>query len=148
MDTGMVWRELLGLVQPVVLGLVGWGLNTLRKWVATRNNNELLDALLGRMNDAVLDAVKTVFQIFVDPLKKQGAVLTVSQRAAAKSKAIEIAKMNIGSAMIEKIKKANGYSDSQLDDVLGALVEKVLYDSGRVLKQPKADTPSSRKKSG
>ena len=56
----------------VVTGLITWGFFLLRSWVSKKISNEQDASLLNDCLTIIENAVKEVFQIYVEALKKEG----------------------------------------------------------------------------
>lgn len=74
----IIWSA-LGIA---VTGLVGWGVSALTIWLNKKIKNQKLAALLTRVLNIVADAVKEIFQEFVESLKEHGTFNEAAQKQA------------------------------------------------------------------
>lgn len=113
---------LLSALGIVVTGLVSWGVVVLTNWLNTKIKDKNLAMFLTKVTTIVTDAVKTVYQEFVEALKKDGKFDAEAQ-AKAKDKALAIIKQQLTDEL-------KSYIETNFGDVekwLGEKIEAVLY---------------------
>ena len=95
-------------VSAVVVPVIGFLGYKLTQWLNSKVKDDRAKALLNRANEIVLDAVRTVFQTYVEALKKEGSFDAKAQEVAlGKAKAIVL------SELTEELKSfvADNYGD-------------------------------------
>ena len=95
-------------VSAVVVPVIGFLGYKLTQWLNSKIKDDKAKTLLNRANEIVLDAVRTVFQTYVEALKKEGSFDAKAQEAAlGKAKAIVL------SELTEELKSfvADNYGD-------------------------------------
>lgn len=95
-------------VSAVVVPVIGFLGYKLTQWLNSKIKDDKAKALLSQANGIVLDAVRTVFQTYVEALKKEGSFDAKAQEAAlGKAKAIVL------SELTEELKSfvADNYGD-------------------------------------
>lgn len=115
----ILW-SVLGMV---VTGFVSWGMATLTKWLNSKIKMADENKLLTFAVDAVGDAVKEVFQVFVESMKKEGTFTEDAQKEA-KQRAINLVKKQLLPEVVEYITKKFGDLDTWLD----SKIESTIYD--------------------
>lgn len=113
---------LLSALGIVVTGLVSWGVVVLTNWLNTKIKDKNLAMFLTKVTTIVTDAVKTVYQEFVEALKKDGKFDAEAQ-VKAKDKALAIIKQQLTDEL-------KSYIETNFGDVekwLGEKIEAVLY---------------------
>ena len=81
-------------VSAVVVPVIGFLGYKLTQWLNSKVKDDRAKALLNRANEIVLDAVRTVFQTYVEALKKEGSFDAKAQEIAlGKAKAIVISEL-------------------------------------------------------
>lgn len=113
---------LLSALGVIVTGLVSWGVVVLTNWLNTKIKDKNLAMLLTKATTIVSDAVKTVYQEFVEALKKDGKFDAEAQ-AQAKEKALAIIKGQLTDEIKTFIE--NNFGDVQ--NWLAEKIEAVLY---------------------
>lgn len=95
------------------------------KWVAARTKNEQASAVTERVLLEVSAAVAQVGQSYVDALKaaNEDGEITAAEAAEARSKAVAIAKSNLGPAGVQRLVRALGIDAQDVDRWLGTHVE-------------------------
>lgn len=116
---------LLMILGPAALAVLTWAGLKLKNYLAAKGMNEYLKGVLQRLDDAVVDAVKGVYQAYVEPLKAEGG-LSDENKAKAKAKAIEYLKSFIGEKGLKELAKVLGAEGDELDKALGNKVEAAL----------------------
>lgn len=113
---------LLSALGIIVTGLVSWGVVVFTNWLNTKIKDKNLAMFLTKVTTIVTDAVKTVYQEFVEALKKDGKFGAEAQ-AQAKEKALAIIKGQLTDEL-------RSYIESNFGDIekwLGEKIEAVLY---------------------
>ena len=78
----------------IVLPLISFLGVKLTQWLNSKVKGDRAKALLNRANEIVLDAARTVFQTYVEGLKKEGSFDAKAQEAAlGKAKAIVLSEL-------------------------------------------------------
>jgi hypothetical protein len=109
--------------------VVWWVLSALgmvlSRFVWVKLKNEWARAFLGRVYAEIDDAVKEVYQVYVDAIRARSAdgKLTDAEKSEAKAMAIESAKSNLGPKGIKRLLKVLGLNTGALDNWLGTKVE-------------------------
>lgn len=95
------------------------------KWVNERTKNAQAAAITERVLLEVTAAVAQVGQCYVDELKaaNEDGVITPSEAAEARAKAVTIAKANLGPAGVQRLVRALGIDALDVDRWLGTHVE-------------------------
>lgn len=109
------------VVTVVVVPLISLLGTKLIQWIGTKVKDEKAAAFLSKASEIVLSAVKSVFQTYVDSLKKSGTFDAEAQKNAL-SKATEIIKSQLGTELTEYIK--TNYGD--LDEWITTQVESAI----------------------
>ena len=95
-------------VSAVVVPVIGFLGYKLTQWLNSKVKDDRAKALLNRANEIVIDAARTVFQTYVEALKKEGSFDAKAQEVAlGKAKAIVL------SELTEELKSfvADNYGD-------------------------------------
>ena len=118
--------ELLG---PVLLAGLSWLSVKAAQLISVKVMNEQLKAVLLRLDDAVLAAVREAQQVFVDKLKAASAdgALTPDQRTQAKQAAIDSAKSQLGATGLAEVGKTFGLESTAVDKLLSTRVEAAVH---------------------
>lgn len=119
--------QALMLLGPALLALLGYGVVKLNQLIAAKVKNEAIKGILSRLDQAALDAVKSVYQSYVEPLKAAGA-LDDAAKAKAKAAALENIKGFMGEKGIKEAMKVLGLEGDKMDDALANKVEAVIAD--------------------
>jgi len=91
--------------------------------------NEQLKAVLLRLDDVVLAAVREAQQVLVDKLKATSAdgALTPDQRTQAKQAALDSAKSQLGATGLAEVSKTFGLESAAVDKLLSTRVEAAVH---------------------
>lgn len=84
-----VLNIILAGVSIIVTGLASWGVAIFTNWINSKMKDKKMAALLAQALQIVADAVKLIFQEFVEALKKSGKFDEAAQKEA-KEAAIKI----------------------------------------------------------
>lgn len=114
-------QELLNIVLSalgvVVTGLASWAVSALVSWINTKIKDKKLASFLVKITAIITDAVKSIYQQFVEALKKEGKFDEAAQKEA-KEKALEI----INSQLTVELKD---YITENFGDITAWLSEKI-----------------------
>ncbi len=109
------------VVTAVIVPLISLLGSKLIQWIGTKVKDEKAAAFLSKASEIVISAVKSVFQTYVDSLKKSGAFDAEAQKTALNKATVTI-KSQLGTELIDYIKK--NYGD--LDAWIGTQVESTI----------------------
>lgn len=101
------------VVTAMVIPLITLLGTKLIQWIGTKIENEKAAKIIAEASAIVLNSVKTVFQTYVDSLKKSGAFNQTAQEVAL-NRAKEIALSQLSSETIKYIEKNHGDLSSWL----------------------------------
>ena len=115
----IIWAAL----GTIVTGLIGWGVSALTVWLNGKIKDRKAASFLSRIVDIIGDAVKTIFQEFVDTLKKEGKF---DKEAAHKAKeaALQIIHSQLTPDLVEFIN--NNFGD--VEEWLKNQIEVAIYN--------------------
>lgn len=114
---------LWGALSLVVTGLISWGMALLTKFINEKITTSKENKLFLFAITAVGEAVKEVFQTFVESLKNTGKFTEEAQKEA-KQRAIDLVKKQLLPEVIEYIKETFGNVDEWID----GRIESTIYD--------------------
>ena len=77
-----VLNIILAGVSVIVTGLASWGVAVFTNWINSKMKDKKMAALLAQAMQIVADAVKLIFQEFVEALKKNGKFDEATQKEA------------------------------------------------------------------
>lgn len=77
-----VLNIILAGVSIIVTGLASWGVAVFTNWINSKMKDKKMAALLAQAMQIVADAVKLIFQEFVEALKKNGKFDEATQKEA------------------------------------------------------------------
>lgn len=122
----MGWTEVLALVWSMVgtilTGLATWGTAALIQWLNTKIKDKQLAKWATDITTLVSNSVKTVFQTYVEALKKEGA-FTLEKQKEALEKCLQIIKNELPKELSDYITENFG----DLDTYLKGLIESTIY---------------------
>ena len=107
----------------IIFALVSWGLTLLTTWLRTKIKNKKIAELLSSILNIVTNAVKVVYQTYVENIKGTDE-WTVDAQKKALQMALEKAKKQLSKDTIKFIEDTYG----NLDDYLTNLIEATLYN--------------------
>lgn len=84
-----VLNIILAAVSIIVTGLVSWGVTAFTVWINGKIKDKKIANLLSKVMGIIADAVKLIFQEFVEALKKEGKFNEAMQKEA-KERAMKI----------------------------------------------------------
>lgn len=114
---------LLSALGIIVTGLASFVVAKLTQWINSKIKDKKTADLANGVITIVTDAVKTVYQEFVEALKKEGKFDAEAQKAA-KDKALAIIKAGLTAELNEFI--ASTFGD--IDAYLANQIEVILYN--------------------
>lgn len=114
---------LISIGTAIVFALVSWGLTLLTTWLRTKIKNKKIAELLSSILNIVTNAVKVVYQTYVENIKGTDE-WTVDAQKKALQMALEEAKKQLSKDTIKFIEDTYG----NLDDYLTNLIEATLYN--------------------
>lgn len=109
------------VVTTVLLPLITWAVTKLIQYIGTKVKNEKAAALLSTATTIVLNAVRSVFQTYVESLKASGSFDSAAQVEALK-KAKEIALSQLGDDVKEYISTNFGNLDGWLTNQIESTI--------------------------
>lgn len=110
------------VVTAVVVPLISLLGSKLIQWIGTKVKDEKAATFLSKASDIVLNAVKSVFQTYVDSLKKSGAFDSQAQKTAL-DKATVIIKSQLGTELADYIKTNYGDLDAWITTQVEATID-------------------------
>lgn len=114
---------LLSIGTTVVFALVSWGLTLLTTWLRSKIKNKKIAEMLSSILNIVTNAVKAVYQTYVENIKGTEEWTVEAQKKALQT-ALEEAKKQLSKDTIKFIEDTYG----NLDDYLTNLIEATLYN--------------------
>ena len=120
------------VVTVVVIPLITLLGTKLIKWITTKIDDEKSARILSDASTIILNSVKTVFQTYVDALKKNGT-FNQSAQEEAMNKAKEIALSQLSSETIKFIEKNYGDAGSWLTVQIEATINTLKNESGKIV---------------
>ena len=114
---------LISIGTAVIFALVSWGLTLLTTWLRTKIKNKKIAELLSSILNIVTNAVKVVYQTYVENIKGTDEWTADAQKKALQM-ALEKAKKQLSKDTIKFIEDTYG----NLDDYLTNLIETTLYN--------------------
>lgn len=109
------------VVTTVLLPLITWAGTKLIQYIGTKVKNEKAAALLTTATTIVLNAVRSVFQTYVESLKASGSFNAEAQKTAL-SKAKDIALSQLGDDVKEYISSIYGNLDGWLTNQIESTI--------------------------
>ena len=110
------------VVTTIILPLISMIGGKLINWLSTKIKNEKAGNLIGTTTEIVINAVKSVFQTYVDSLKKEGEFGKESQLVAL-NKAKEVAISQMTEEVKEFIRENYGDLDAWLNTQIEATID-------------------------
>lgn len=115
----LLWSA-LGII---VTGLISWCTSALIAWLNTKIKDKKMAEKATALINIVMDAVKAVFQSFVQTLKDNGKFNEAAQKEA-KEKALAI----INGQLTDELKKYIQDNFGDIQSYLETLIESVIYN--------------------
>lgn len=113
---------LSAVVTSVLLPLITLAGTKLIKWIGAKVKNEKAAALLSTATNIVMNAVRCVFQTYVDSLKRSGSFDSAAQ-VTALAKAKDIALEQLGDDVKEYLTSTYGNLDSWLTSQIESTID-------------------------
>ena len=110
------------VVTAVIVPLISLLGTKLIQWIGTKIKDEKAAAFLSKASEIVLSAVKSVFQTYVDSLKKSGDFDAEAQKTAL-NKATVIIKSQLDTELIDYIKKNYGDLDAWISTQVESTID-------------------------
>lgn len=110
------------VVTAVIVPLISLLGTKLIQWIGTKIKDEKAAAFLSKASEIVLSTVKSVFQTYVDSLKKSGDFDAEAQKTAL-NKATVIIKSQLGTELIDYIKKNYGDLDAWISTQVESTID-------------------------
>lgn len=110
------------IVTAIILPLISMVGGKLINWLSAKIKNEKAGILIGTATEIVINAVKSVFQTYVDSLKKEGKFDKESQLVAL-NKAKEVAISQMTEDVKEFIRENYGDLDAWLNTQIEATID-------------------------
>jgi len=110
------------VVTAIILPLISLAGTKLIGWLSTKIKNEKANNILETATNIVINAVKSVFQTYVDSLKKEGKFDKESQLIAL-NKAKDVAISQMSEDVKEFIKSNYGSLDAWLNTQIEATID-------------------------
>lgn len=114
---------LLSVGTTVIFALISWGLTLLTTWLRSKIKNKKIAEILSSILNIVTNAVKAVYQTYVENIKGTDEWTLDAQKKALQM-ALEKAKKQLSEDTIKFIQDTYG----NLDDYLTNLIEATLYN--------------------
>lgn len=102
-----VMNVLLSVVSVVLTALASWGVAVLTNWLNTKIKDKNMAAMITQCLNIVADAVKQIYQEFVEALKKEGKFDAAAQEEA-KERAIAVVKNQLTPELMDFVKANYG----------------------------------------
>ena len=102
-----VMNILLSVVSVVLTALASWGVAVLTNWLNTKIKDKNMAAMITQCLNIVADAVKQIYQEFVEALKKEGKFDAAAQEEA-KKRAIAVVKNQLTPELMDFVKANYG----------------------------------------
>lgn len=115
------------VVTAIILPLISMVGGKLINWLSTKIKNEKAGNLIGTATEIVINAVKSVFQTYVDSLKKEGKFDKESQLIALnKAKNVAISQMTeeVKEFIRENYGDLNAWLNTQIEATIDTLKNK------------------------
>lgn len=112
---------ILSAVSLIVTGLVGWGVKAFTKWVSSKIEDKTVANHLIQITTIITDAVQSIFQSFVENLKKDGKFDKATQQEA-KNAALNIINNQLTPELKDYITKNYGDLTSWLSNKIESAI--------------------------
>lgn len=140
-ETASNLNEFLAILWSVlgtaVTALVSWGVSLLIKWMNSKIKDKEVANWSTSITKIITDAVQSVFQSFVETMKKEGTFTEAAQKEA-KEKALAI----INSQLTNELKTYIQTNYGDIQKWLGNQIEAIIYK----LKNKSSNTTDTTKK--
>lgn len=118
-----VLNIIISAVSTVVLGLIGWGVTVLTNWLNTKIKDKKVAEFATNIMNIIMNAVKMIYQEFVEVLKKEGRFDEKAQKEA-KEKAMAIIK----GQLTEELKSYISDNYGDVEKYISNQIEVILYN--------------------
>jgi predicted Zn-dependent protease len=121
---------LIDLALPALVAGIIWALAKVASYFKAKTNIEYVQGAIGRLNEAVVMAVREVEQTVKAELvkAKSDGKITAAEAKGIKAAAIAAAKSYLGAKGIAEIIKVLGIDASLIDKLVGGKIEQVLSE--------------------
>ena len=109
------WNIIWSALGLIVTGLIGWGVTALTTLINSKIKDAKLKEMLTKVLNIVADAVKKIYQTFVEELKKEGK-FDKAAAERAKQMAVDYIKSELTPELIEFIKGYFGDVETWIDN--------------------------------
>jgi len=114
-----------------IIGLLGsWAVLELRKFIASRTENERLKNVLLMVTDSVEASVRRVSQELVPQVREAAAdgKITTEERERLRQEALRLTKQHMGAGTLGCLADKTGLDDAGLDDYLITRIEAAVFN--------------------
>jgi hypothetical protein len=134
-----VIASLIDLALPALVTGIIWGITKVASYFKAKTNIEYVQGAIGRLNEAVVTAVREVEQTIKAELVKKRAdgKITPDDARDIKAAAIAAAKSYLGAKGIAELIKVLGIDAAFVDKLVGGKIEQVISE----MKDEKDATP-------
>lgn len=112
----------ISALSTVVLGLAAWATTAFTRWLGSKMKDQKMSRILSDLFTIIMNAVQTVFQEYVDTLKKAGKFDEAAQKEA-KERAYKI----IVSQLTPELKQYITDNCGDIKDYLMNQIEAMIY---------------------
>lgn len=117
-----------GVIGTVVTGLATWLTTVIITWLNSKIKNNKLAMWSTAVTKIIMEAVQSVFQTYVEALKKEGKFTEAEQRIA-NEKALSIIKSQLTDELIKYIKENFGDMEVFLKEQIEAMIYQLKIQS-------------------
>lgn len=117
-----------GVIGTVVAGLATWLTTVIITWLNSKIKNNKLARWSTAVTKIIMEAVQSVFQTYVEALKKEGKFTEAEQRIA-NEKALSIIKSQLTDELIKYIKENFGDMEVFLKEQIEAMIYQLKIQS-------------------
>lgn len=117
-----------GVIGTVVTGLATWLTTMIITWLNSKIKNNKLAMWSTAVTKIIMEAVQSVFQTYVEALKKEGKFTEAEQRIA-NEKALSIIKSQLTDELIKYIKENFGDMEVFLKEQIEAMIYQLKIQS-------------------
>lgn len=109
------------------IALAGWALAKLTDFLSQKAGNEYWKGVISRLDDAAINAVKSVHQAFVSGLKNKDK-FSDEDKKQAKAMALDALKSYMGQKGLDELMKLFNSDSKELDQKLNDKIESAVND--------------------
>ena len=133
MDIGNIGLEVVQILSPVLLAVLTAASAKLAQFIRAKVQNEYLQGLLIRLDDAVVTAVKGLEQSVVEQIKAANAdgKITNDEKKQIRDAAIAAVKSNLAANGLTELAKILGMQDAAMDGLFSSKIEAAVHDLRR-----------------